>query len=148
MSVRVQTADFDIGDECARLAASRDTGALVTFTGLVRSDGGLESLTLEHYPGMTEREIARHVEDAKARWPLLAVSIVHRIGRLSPGERIVFVGTAASHRQDAFDAAMFLMDYLKSRAPFWKLEERSAGSTWVEARDADQRAAAAWSGKG
>jgi molybdopterin synthase catalytic subunit len=145
MSVRVQTADFDIGAECDALTrCSRNIGALVTFAGLVRGDDDLISLSLEHYPGMTEREIARHVEDATARWALLGSSVIHRVGRLIPGDRIVFVGVVSSHRRAAFEAGEFLMDYLKTRAPFWKQEERAGGSTWVEAKISDADSAERW----
>ena len=104
----------------------------------------LTALTLEHYPAMTEREIARHVVDAERRWPLLGVAIIHRVGRLVPGDRIVFVGVASSHRHAAFEACEFLMDYLKIHAPFWKLEERAGGTRWVDAKPADQQAARRW----
>lgn len=147
MTVRVaiQTGDFDVNAEIASLAkGSSDTGAVVTFTGLVRGDDGLSSLTLEHYPGMTEREIARHVAEAEKRWPLLGATVIHRIGKLLPGERIVLVAVAAAHRAAAFEAANFLMDYLKTRAPFWKLEERSGRKKWVSARDEDSEAAKRW----
>lgn len=145
MSIRIQPEDFDFGAEIAALKrSSGDPGATVTFTGIVRGDGGITSMTLEHYAGMTEREIARHVDEAMARWPLLGVSIVHRIGQLAPGDNIVLVAVAAAHRQAAFEAAQFLMDYLKTRAPFWKCEERRGGSQWVEARDADEASASRW----
>lgn len=144
-TIRVQEGDFDIGAECEVLAGlSRHIGALATFTGLVRGDGDLLSLTLEHYPGMTEHEIARHVEEAQARWPLLGVTVIHRVGRLVTGDRIVFVGTASPHRQAAFAAAEFLMDYLKTRAPFWKREERAEGTAWVDAKTSDDDAAERW----
>jgi molybdopterin synthase catalytic subunit len=144
-TIRVQTADFDGGVECERLAAGRtDIGAVVSFTGLVRGDDGLDALGLEHYSGMTEREIARHVHDAEMRWPILGVTVIHRIGRLAPGERIVFVGVASAHRAAAFEAAQFLMDYLKTRAPFWKQEHRGADAAWVEAKESDADAAIRW----
>jgi molybdopterin synthase catalytic subunit len=143
--IRVQQADFDPGEEIAKLGnAGGSTGAIATFTGLVRGDDGLTAMTLDHYPGMCEGEIAAHVAEAKRRWPLLAVRIVHRVGRLTPGERIVFVGVASAHRQAAFEACEFLMDYLKTRAPFWKLEERASGSNWVEAREVDDASAKRW----
>ena len=143
--VRVQRADFDPGEEIAKLGdAAGSVGAIATFTGLVRGDGGLIAMTLDHYPGMCESEIAAHVAEARKRWPLLAVRIVHRVGRLTPGERIVFVGVSSSHRQAAFEACEFLMDYLKTRAPFWKLEERASGSNWVEAREQDDQSAKRW----
>lgn len=141
----IQAGDFDLSTETARLSAGRsDIGAVVTFEGLVRGDDGLIALTLEHYPGMTEREIARHAEEACARWPLLAVTVIHRIGRLEPGARIVLVAVASAHRAAAFAAADFLMDYLKTRAPFWKLEERADGSNWASAKTSDDDAAKRW----
>ncbi len=143
IAIRVQQEDFDIGAEIAKHGAG-GTGAIATFTGMVRPDDGLDALTLEHYPQMTEREIARIVDDAQARWPLLDVTIIHRIGRLTPGEKIVFVAVAASHRGAAFQACELLMDYLKTKAPFWKQEERGASSTWVEARHTDEQAAGRW----
>jgi molybdopterin synthase catalytic subunit len=143
--IRVQTADFDPGAEIAALN-DRDgmTGAIASFIGLVRGDAGLVAMTLDHYPGMCEREIEAHVEEAKRRWPLLGVRVVHRVGRLTPGENIVFVGVASAHRDAAFQAAEFLMDYLKTRAPFWKLEERSTGVAWVEAKAEDDQSAKRW----
>jgi molybdopterin synthase catalytic subunit len=145
-TIRLQTADFDAAAETALLTRGRtDVGAVVTFTGICRGDGAIAAMTLEHYPGMAEAEIARHVAEAEARWPLLGVTIVHRHGRLAPGDNIVLVVTAASHRGDAFAAAEFLMDYLKTRAPFWKLEERKgAASTWVEARTQDDEQVKRW----
>ena len=143
--VRIQRGDFDPGREIAALNDNMGTiGALASFVGLVRGDGGLSAMTLDHYPGMSEREIERHVAEAKSRWPILGVRIVHRVGRLEPGERIVFVGVASSHRQAAFEACEFLMDYLKTRAPFWKLEERAGGAAWVEARPEDDEAVTRW----
>ena len=146
--VRLQSEDFDAGAEARKLAAGRtDVGAVVTFTGICRgAEAGapVSAMTLEHYPGMAEAEIARHVEDAQARWPLLGVTVIHRYGRLVPGDNIVLVVTAASHRGDAFAAAEFLMDYLKTRAPFWKKEERAEGTTWVDAKDTDDIAAERW----
>jgi molybdopterin synthase catalytic subunit len=148
MTVRLQREDFDVNAEVAALTRGRtDIGAVVTFTGLCRgSEAGepIAALTLEHYPGMAEAEIARHVEAANARWNLLGVTVVHRYGRIEPGENIVLVVTASSHRQDAFAAAEFLMDYLKTRAPFWKSEERPEGARWVEARQSDDTAADRW----
>ena len=133
-------------------AGRTDIGAVVTFTGLCRADENgapIAALTLEHYPGMAEAEISRHVEEARARWPLLGVTVIHRYGRLVPGEVIVLVVTASSHREAAFAAANFLMDYLKTRAPFWKQVEQAAGATsvatWVEAKAADDAAAERWS---
>lgn len=144
-AVRIQTEDFDPGAETKALTAGRtDTGAVVTFIGIVRGEDDLKSMTLEHYPAMTAREIEAHVAEAKRRWPLIAVRVIHRVGKLSPGDNIVFVGTASAHRQAAFEAAEFLMDYLKTRAPFWKFEERAKGSDWVAARDADDEAVKRW----
>jgi len=143
--IRIQREDFDPGAEIAALGETRGhVGAIASFVGLVRSDGGLVAMTLDHYPGFAEREISLHVAEVKKRWPLLGVRIVHRVGRLTPGERIVFVGAASSHRQAAFEAAEFLMDYLKTRAPFWKLEERPTGATWVEARSEDDQSVKRW----
>jgi molybdopterin synthase catalytic subunit len=144
--ISIQESDFDLASEIAALNAD-GTGAIATFTGLVRPDDNLTSLTLEHYPQMTEREIARIADDAQTRWPLLAVTIVHRIGRLTPGDNIVFVGVAAAHRSAAFAACEFLMDYLKTNAPFWKQEERGGVSSWVEAKSSDDRAAERWQKK-
>lgn len=148
MSVRVQTDDFDIGREIDRLKAGRtDIGAIVTFTGTVRgkAGGGVSSMTLEHYPGMTEAELARVEAEAVSRWPLAGSLIVHRIGELQPGDNIVLVIAASAHRQAAFDAAAFLMDYLKTRAPFWKKETGLDGSgNWVDARESDEAARARW----
>ncbi|HJU30858.1 MAG TPA: molybdopterin synthase catalytic subunit MoaE [Hyphomicrobiaceae bacterium] len=149
MTVRVQAEDFDIGAEVRGLTAGRtDVGAVVTFTGTVRADASanrITSMTLEHYPGMTEAELARVEGEAQRRWPLLASLIVHRVGRLAPGDNIVLVVTASAHREAAFAAAEFLMDYLKTRAPFWKKESRADGSqTWVETRDSDEDAARRW----
>jgi molybdopterin synthase catalytic subunit len=147
-TIRLQSADFDAAAEAALLTRGRtDIGAVVTFTGICRgSDAGapVAAMTLEHYPGMAETEIARHVEEAEARWRLLGVTIIHRHGRLVPGDNIVLVVTAAFHRGDAFAAAEFLMDYLKTRAPFWKQEERPDGTVWVDAKSADDAAADRW----
>jgi len=149
MMVRLQREDFDAAAEVAALTAGRDdVGAVVTFTGLCRgSENGqpIAALALEHYPGMAEAEIARHVEEAERRWPLLGVTVIHRYGRLAPGDNIVLVVTAAPHRHDAFAAAEFLMDYLKTRAPFWKKVERAAGTQWVDAKAEDNAAAERWS---
>jgi len=148
-TIRLQREPFDVGAEAAKLSGGRaDVGAVVTFTGICRADekgAPLAALTLEHYPGMAEAEIARHVEEAQARWPLLGVTVIHRHGRLRPGEVIVLVATASSHRQAAFAAAEFLMDYLKTRAPFWKHVETTGGKSWVEATSADEEAAERWS---
>ncbi len=147
-TIRLQREDFDAGTEAAKLAHGRtDIGAVVTFTGICRgaeSGEPIAALTLEHYPGMAEAEITRHVEEAERRWPLLGVTVIHRYGRLTPGENIVLVVTAASHRQAAFAAAEFLMDYLKTRAPFWKQVESPSGKSWIEAKDSDDAAADRW----
>jgi molybdopterin synthase catalytic subunit len=146
--VRVQAADFDAAAEVARLTRGRtDIGAVVTFTGLCRDeDGRLAALELEHYPAMAEAEIARIAAEAMERWSLTGVSVIHRHGRIAPGENIVLVVTASTHRHAAFEAASFLMDYLKSRAPFWKKEHRKDGGEggWVDAREADDAAAERW----
>lgn len=164
MVIRVQSQDFDIGREITALRKDAtgktrtDIGAIVTFTGTVRDalrapddedqDGQgpaeVTSLTLEHYPGMTEKELARIEEEAHTRWPLQASLIVHRVGRLQPGDNIVLVITASAHRDAAFEAAHFLMDYLKTSAPFWKREAGKDGERWVDAKDSDDRAAARW----
>ena len=144
MTVRIQREDFDIGAEIARLTQGRtDVGAVATFTGICRGEG-VAAMTLEHYPGMAEAEIARHVDQAKARWPLLGVTVIHRYGRIAPGQNIVLVVTASSHRQAAFASAAFLMDYLQTQAPFWKQVESKSGKAWIEAKDADDAAAARW----
>ncbi|MGV1014590.1 MAG: molybdenum cofactor biosynthesis protein MoaE [Methyloceanibacter sp.] len=142
--IRVQQEDFDVAAEIARLRAGRtDIGAIVTFTGTVRDQSGaVTEMTLEHYPGMTERELERIEAEANARWPLQASLIVHRTGTLAPGDNIVLVATASEHRDAAFDAAKFLMDYLKTRAPFWKRETGPGGSHWVEAAPDDEIARA------
>ncbi len=148
MAIRVQREDFDVGAEIAAVTTGRaDVGAVVTFTGRVRGDeGGVAAMTLEHYPGMTEAELSRIEAEAQSRWPLQASLIVHRVGELKSGDNIVLVVTASAHRQAAFEAAGFLMDYLKTRAPFWKKETDAAGNTvWVEAREADERAVRRWS---
>ena len=153
MAIRVQRHDFDVGAEMAALTAGNVAiGGVACFVGLVRDLGPddrgetLAALTLEHYPGMTERELEKIDAEARSRWPLEASLIIHRYGRLEPGERIVLVITASSHRQAAFESCAFLMDWLKTKAPFWKLEETSAGERWVEARDSDEAAAARWAG--
>jgi molybdopterin synthase catalytic subunit len=147
-TIRIQEADFDIAREIAGLTKGRtDIGAVVSFSGICRGGEGDEriaALTLEHYPGMAEAEIARHAERAMARWPLTGLTVVHRVGRIVPGENIVLVLTASQHRQAAFQAAEFLMDYLKANAPFWKRQESADGENWVEARDHDDEAAARW----
>jgi molybdopterin synthase catalytic subunit len=148
VTVRIQQADFDVAHEIAALAKGRtDIGAVVSFSGICRgndNDETIAALTLEHYPGMAEAEIMRHANEAMARWPLNGLTIIHRVGRITPGENIVLVVTASSHRQAAFHAAEFLMDYLKTSAPFWKREESGAGTSWVEARSHDDAAAARW----
>ena len=149
MGVKVQSEDFDVASEVDALTSGRtDIGAIVTFTGRVRDDDKgrpIKSMTLEHYPGMTEEELSRIEADANARWPLQASLIIHRTGELSPGDNIVLVVTASAHRQAALEAAGFLMDYLKTRAPFWKKETSPAGeSSWVEARENDETAATRW----
>jgi molybdopterin synthase catalytic subunit len=148
VNVRLQQEDFDVAAETAALTRGRrDIGAVVTFTGICRdNDRGepVAAMTLEHYPGMAEAEIARHVEEANGHWPLMGVIVIHRYGRLVPGDNVVLVATAAAHRHDAFAAAEFLMDYLKTRAPLWKREERPSGTQWVAAKDADDDAARRW----
>jgi molybdopterin synthase catalytic subunit len=151
MVVRVQTEDFDIGAEFAALTAGRtDVGGLGCFVGTVRadpkgSDGQVTGMTLEHYPGMTERAIERIVADAQQRWPLLGVTVIHRVGPLRPNENIVLVIAASSHRQAALDATSFLIDWLKTKAPFWKREDLTSGAgAWVDAREDDDAAAAKW----
>jgi molybdopterin synthase catalytic subunit len=144
--VRIQAQDFDVAAEIARLTQGRaDIGAVVTFSGLCRDEQGtLSALELEHYPGMAEAEIARIAAEAVQRWPLQGLTAIHRHGKIAPGENIVLVVTASAHRQAAFAAAEFLMDYLKASAPFWKREERPDGSGWVDARSHDEDAAARW----
>jgi molybdopterin synthase catalytic subunit len=147
-TIRLQREEFDAGAEAAALTRGRtDIGALVSFAGICRgAEAGepIAALTLEHYPGMAEAEITRHVEEATTRWPLLGVTVIHRYGRISPGENIVLVVTASSHREAAFAAAEFLMDYLKTQAPFWKQVESRDGKSWVEAKGTDDAAAARW----
>jgi len=150
--VRLQREAFDAANEIAALTGSRtDIGAVITFTGICRADENGEpiaALNLEHYPDMAEAEIGRHIEAARQRWPLLGVTVVHRYGRIAPGEGIVLVLTASSHREAAFAAAEFLMDYLKTRAPFWKQVEKRGDKTddkiWVEAKASDDTAAERW----
>ena len=148
VTVRIQDADFDIAREIAALTADRtDIGAVVTFSGICRgSEGGetIAALTLEHYPEMAEAEIMRHAETAMSRWPLTGLTVIHRVGRIKPGENIVLVLTASKHRQAAFQAAEFLMDYLKASAPFWKREESAGGTNWVDAHQRDDAAASRW----
>jgi molybdopterin synthase catalytic subunit len=147
-TIRIQQADFDVAQEIAALSNGRtDIGAVVSFSGICRgSENGepIAALTLEHYPGLAEAEIGRHADEALSRWPLQGLTIIHRFGRIAPGENIVLVVTASSHRQAAFEAAEFLMDYLKTNAPFWKREESEKGTNWVEARGHDDAATARW----
>ena len=148
VTIRIQEADFDIAREIAALTKGQaDIGAVVSFSGICRGseDGqSIAALTLEHYPGMAEAEIARHADTAMSRWPLTGVSVIHRVGRITPGEKIVLVLTASQHLQAAFQAAELLMDYLKANAPFWKREESPGGTSWVDARHHDDEAAARW----
>lgn len=148
MAVRVQTQDFDIGAEIAALTAGRsDIGAVVTFSGLVRDmtgDSTVSTMELEHYPGMTEKALEKIEAEAQRRWPLQASQIIHRVGPLEAGAQIVLVITASSHRHAAFEAAEFIMDYLKSRAPFWKKESGADGGGWVDARESDETALNRW----
>jgi molybdopterin synthase catalytic subunit len=145
--IKVQQHTFDVGAELAALSAGRtDVGAIASFVGLVRAHGGepVTAITLEHYAGMTEKKLAEIEAEAHARWPLQASLIVHRYGRMLPGEPIVLVATASPHRTAALESCAFLIDWLKTRAPFWKLEETQETSRWVEARSADDEAAARW----
>jgi molybdopterin synthase catalytic subunit len=145
--IRVGAEHFSVGDEYSWLAACDDDGAVVTFTGKVRNHNlgsEVSTLTLEHYPGMTEKALAEIVTEARQRWALQRVSVIHRIGAMYPGDEIVFVGVTAAHRGMAFDAAEFIMDYLKTRAPFWKREATPEGDRWVDARDSDHQAAGRW----
>ena len=148
VTIRIQEADFDIAREISALTTGRgDIGAVVSFSGICRGseDGAsIAALTLEHYPGMAEAEIARHAETAMSRWELSGISVIHRVGRITPGENIVLVLTASQHRQAAFEAAEFLMDYLKANAPFWKRVDGAGGGSWIDARDHDEGAAARW----
>lgn len=148
VTIRIQEDDFDIAREISLLTNSRtDIGAVVSFSGICRADedgAKVTALTLEHYPGMAEEEIRRHANEAISRWPLNGVTVIHRVGRFMPGQNIVLVLTASQHRQAAFQAAEFLMDYLKTSAPFWKREESATGTGWVEAHARDDEAAARW----
>lgn len=147
-TIRIQAEPFDAAAETAALTQGRaDIGAVVAFTGLCRDEGGrLEALELEHYPGMAEAEIGRIAAQAQSHWPLLGLTILHRFGRIRPGEEIVLVLTASAHRQAAFEAASFLMDYLKTQAPFWKREHLKDGTAgaWIDAKEADDRATDRW----
>ena len=149
--IRVQREDFGPGSELDALTRGRtDIGGVTSFVGLVREMAGgatIAGMTLEHYPGMTEQQLEAIEAEARRRWPLDAVLIIHRFGELKPGDRIVLVATAASHRDAAFDACRFLIDWLKTKAPFWKLEETAAGPRWVDAKDSDDQAAARWTRK-
>jgi molybdopterin synthase catalytic subunit len=151
-AIRIQREDFSAADEVAALTRDRaDTGAVVTFTGLCRDEGGrLQALELEHYPGMAEAELRRVAEEAAARWPLDGLTVIHRFGKLAPGENIVLVAAASAHRHAAFEAASFLMDFLKTRAPFWKREHLADGTVggWVEAKGEDDAAAERWEAGG
>lgn len=151
VTIRIQAEDFDLGAECAALTAGRaDIGAVVAFTGLCRDENGtLKALELEHYPGMAEAEITRIAHEAVQRWPLRGLLAIHRHGLIRPGENIVLVAAASPHRQAAFEAASFLMDFLKTRAPFWKKEHRLDGGAtrWVGAREADDAAAERWNAR-
>jgi molybdopterin synthase catalytic subunit len=145
--VRIQAADFDVSAEIDRVRATGDVGAIVTFSGICRDEQGtLTALQLEHYPGMAEAEIMRISGEAVERWPLSGLTAIHRFGKIRPGENIVLVVAASKHRRAAFEAADFLMDYLKSRAPFWKKEHRRDGAEggWVDAKETDEEAAARW----
>lgn len=148
MTVRVQEADFDTGAELAALrAGDLRVGAVASFVGLVRDmneGAGVAEMTLEHYPGMTEKALEKIVAEAKARWDIYGTLVIHRVGRLLPGDQIVLVAVSGAHRGEAFAACEFIMDFLKTRAPFWKREATPAGSRWVDARDSDDDAAARW----
>jgi molybdopterin synthase catalytic subunit len=148
ITIRLQVEDFDVAAESAKLTRGRtDIGAVVSFVGICRGGEGpdaIDALTLEHYPGMAEEEIARHVEEATRRWPLLGLTVIHRHGRIGIGENIVLVLAASAHRTAAFEAAEFLMDYLKTSAPFWKREEGGRGKGWVDAKSEDDAAASRW----
>ena len=156
MSVSVQEADFDAGAEIAALSAGReDVGAVASFVGLVRADkqaekvgagdtAPVQAMTLEHYPGMTEKALEAIAAEARGRWDIFGVRVIHRVGRLLPGDRIVLVAVASAHRGEAFAACEFIMDYLKTRAPVWKKEETAAGGRWVDARESDDHAAGRW----
>jgi molybdopterin synthase catalytic subunit len=148
VSIRVQREDFDVGAELARLTDGNNAvGGLCSFVGLVRDmagDAEISAMTLEHYPGMTEKALAEIEAEALERWPLEATLVIHRYGRLEPGDRIVLVAAASAHREAAFEACHFLIDWLKTKAPFWKLEDTPEGGKWVDARDSDDAAAARW----
>ena len=146
-SIRVQTQDFNVNDEYSHISIDNTDGAVVTFVGKVRdfNDGAsVTDLTLEHYPGMTETVLEQIALEARKRWPLNHLTIIHRVGTLTLGEQIVFIGVSSAHRKDAFSACEFLIDFLKTKAPFWKLESSHTGKSWVEAKDADEQAAQMW----
>ena len=153
MTIRVQTGDFDIGAELDKLAAgNHQVGGIASFVGLVRDiapagSGAASAMTLEHYPGMTEKRLAEIEAEAQGRWPLAATLIIHRYGRLAPGDRIVLVATASGHREAALESCAFLIDWLKTEAPFWKLEDGPEGARWVEAKTSDDARKAAWDKK-
>ena len=140
MNISVQREDFDLGVEIRQISRNKSIGAVASFVGLVRD----VRMTLEHYPGMTEREIRRIVDEAATRWQVMDCTVIHRYGELAPNDQIVLVAVASAHRGDAFAACEFIMDYLKTRAPFWKKEHRAGGATWVESRAADDEAAERW----
>ncbi|AJQ99838.1 MULTISPECIES: molybdopterin synthase catalytic subunit MoaE [Hafnia] len=145
--IRVGQENFSVGDEYQWLSQCEDDGAVVTFTGKVRNHNlgdNVSALTLEHYPGMTEKALGEIVAEARERWPLQRISLIHRVGAMYPGDEIVFVGVTSAHRSMAFEAAEFIMDYLKTRAPFWKREATEQGDRWVDARDSDHQAAKRW----
>ncbi|KKD01327.1 molybdopterin synthase catalytic subunit MoaE [Photobacterium halotolerans] len=145
--IRVQAENFSVAEEYEALAGGNQAGAVVTFVGKVRDMNlgeSVSSLTLEHYPGMTEKSLLSIVEQAKSRWPVLAATVIHRIGELTAGDQIVFVGVSSAHRGAAFQACEFIMDYLKTEAPFWKKEVREGETTWVDARETDQQARQRW----
>jgi len=148
MKIAIQQEDFDVADEVRRLRdENQNTGAVVTFSGLVREtddERKVQSLTLEHYPGMTETSLEKIIQEAEERWPIQDVTIIHRIGELQAGEQIVFVAVAGLHRKAAFAACEFIMDFLKTRAPFWKKCRDEQGETWVEAKDSDLEASKRW----
>jgi molybdopterin synthase catalytic subunit len=148
MSVRIQEPDFDVSSELAALrAGDKRVGAVATFIGVVRdlNDASqVSALTLEHYPGMTEKALAQIVDDAKQRWDIFDALVIHRVGPLKPGDQIVLVAVTSAHRGESFAACQFIMDYLKTRAPFWKKEETPEGERWIEARASDEDAAARW----
>lgn len=152
MSVSIQTADFDLAAELDALRRDRaQVGALVSFVGLVRDfsdDAGIENIYLEHYPGMSEKALEQIIEEASRRWQLLGARVIHRVGELHPGERIVLVATASSHRADAFAACEFIIDYLKTSAPFWKREQTEQGAKWLDTKESDLQRAERWHNPG